>query len=398
MRDLSHYIIKSRIISVGNARFSHLGLCIWLAYRNCAQNWSKSRIKKHRNARFCTLQYFLTYGFDDTALKFMSMYMGSRKQTTIINGISSPLEQVTYGTAQGSILGPLIFILYVNDIFSSIDQDNSAFMYADDTLLIFEDENPAKVTDKAQKALQMVYEWCQANKLHINIDKTKYMIVRHTKVHHEPKLKVEQVKINTVHQYEYLGMTLDDLLSMNDYLNVIWKKANTKIGILSKVRRFISEKTAEKIYKCMIRPHLDYIDFVTDSGSAERIQRLDNLQKKAIRRTEYCALAANRKDVVTLQELYKIEPLRLRRKRNLVKIMYNQSQEENNLKECNLNMELRSAKKVKMKSDFTSKTRVLNSPLYRGLKLWDSLPANIQKEKDKYKFKRKLSTHVFAAM
>ena len=64
------------------------------------------------------------------------------------------------------------------------------------------------------------------------------MIVRHTKVHHEPKLKVEQVKINTVHQYEYLGMTLDDLLSMNDYLNVIWKKANTKIGILSKVRRF----------------------------------------------------------------------------------------------------------------------------------------------------------------
>ena len=148
----------------------------------------------------------------------------------------------------------------------------------------------------------------------------------------------------------------------------------------------------------MIRPHLDYIDFVTDSGSAERFQRLDNLQKKAIRRTEYCALAANRKDVVTLQELYKIEPLRLRRKRNLVKIMYNQSQEENNLKECNLNMELRSAKKVKMKSDFTSKTRVLNSPLYRGLKLWDSLPANIQKEKDKYKFKRKLSTHVFAAM
>ena len=133
----------------------------------------KSRIKKHRNARFCTLQYFLTYGFDDTALKFMSMYMGSRKQTTIINGISSPLKQVTYGTAQGSILGPLIFILYVNDIFSSIDQDNSAFMYADDTLLIFEDENPAKVTDKAQKALQMVYEWCQANKLHINIDKTK---------------------------------------------------------------------------------------------------------------------------------------------------------------------------------------------------------------------------------
>ena len=55
-----HIIIKSRIILMGNAQFSHLGLCIWLTYRNCAQNWSKSRIKKDRNAQFCTLQYFLT--------------------------------------------------------------------------------------------------------------------------------------------------------------------------------------------------------------------------------------------------------------------------------------------------------------------------------------------------
>ena len=116
------------------------------------------------------------YGFDSTTLKFMEMYMGSRKQTTIINGKNSPLEPVTYGTAQGSILGPLIFILYVNDIFNAIDQDTSAFMYADDTLLVCKDENPDLVTEKAQKALQKVCKWCQANKLSINIDKTKYMI------------------------------------------------------------------------------------------------------------------------------------------------------------------------------------------------------------------------------
>ena len=76
--------------------------------------------------------------------------------------------------------------------------------------------------------------------------------------------------------------------------------------------------------------------------------------------------------------------------------MYNQSLEENNLQECITTMKLRSANKVKMKSDFTSKTRVFKSPLYRGLKLWDSLPVQIQKEKDKYKFKRKLSLHTFA--
>ena len=98
------------------------------------------------------------YGFYNTTLNFMKMYMSSRKQMTIINGVNSPLEPVMYGTARGSILCPLIFILYVNDIFKSVDQDTSAFMYADDTLLICKDENPAEVTDKAQKALQKVYK------------------------------------------------------------------------------------------------------------------------------------------------------------------------------------------------------------------------------------------------
>ena len=66
-------------------------------------------------------------------------------------------------------------------------------------------------------------------------------------------------------------MMLDDKLTMNDYLDGIWKKTNAKIGILSKVRRFISLKTATRIYKCMIRPHLDYVDYVIDSGSADRV-------------------------------------------------------------------------------------------------------------------------------
>ena len=68
----------------------------------------------------------------------------------------------------------------------------------------------------------------------------------------------------------------------------MWKKANSKLGILAKIRRFITEKNAVRIYKTRIRPHLDYIDFAVESGSVDRVQRLDNLQKKAIRRIEYC--------------------------------------------------------------------------------------------------------------
>ena len=89
-------------------------------------------------------------------------------------------------------------------------------------------------------------------------------------------------------------MLLDDKLSMNEYADVVWKKANAKVGILAKIRRFISENTAAKIYKTMIRPHLDYIDFVLDSSSADRVRKLDTLQNKVLRCIEYCMIKENR--------------------------------------------------------------------------------------------------------
>ena len=136
----------------------------------------------------------------------------------------------------------------------------------------------------------------------------------------------------------------------------------------------------------MIRPHLDYIDFVVESGSADRIRRLDNLQKKAIRRIEYCINV----EIGRIKMCYK-----LRRKRNLVQIIHTLSTDNDNLKTVSTVRELRSTTKVKMKNDFTSKTKVFNSPLYRGIRLWDSLPSSIQKEENKYAFKRKISLHAF---
>ena len=405
---LSHFLESNNILSnnqYGFRRGLSTNAAVFEVLKTLHQNWDDKLysgcIFIDFSRAFDTINHQILmeklklYGFDDTPLNFMQTYMHSRKQMTIVNGISSPLEPVTHGTAQGSILGPLIFLLYVNDIFNSLEENSNAFMYADDTLLVCKDQNPVKVTEKAQKAMSKIHKWCQANKLNINLDKTKYMIVRHMKVHHEPEFKLEQFNLSTVHQYEYLGMTLDDRLTMNDYLDGIWKKTNAKIGILSKVRRFISVKTATRIYKCMIRPHLDYVDYVIDSGSADRIRNLDNLQKKAIRRIEYCSLPENRKDTDSLQDLYKIEPLKLRRKRNLVKIMFTETLKEDNLYKSKSLMKLRSADNTNLKVGFTSKSKVFNSPLYRGLKLWNSLPPDIQNEKDIYNFKKKLSKYDF---
>ena len=331
------------------------------------------------------------YGLDNISQKFMLQYMSSRKHSTTIKGFESSNAPVTYGTAQGSILGPLIFILYVNDVFECMDKDNSIFMYADDTLIVTKSEDIHEAAIKAELALEKIMSWCEVNKLSINFKKTKYMSIKHTKEAAEPNLSTKNGHtIGSVQQYEYLGMLLDNKLSMNEYVDVMWKKANSKIGILAKIRRCISEKTAVKIYKTMIRPHLDYIDFVVDSSSADRIQKLDNLQKKAIRRVEYCMNKGDRSDYNVLQHKYNIKDLRLRRRRNLVKIMYTRTPLHENTVVNNLNLQLRSSKKANKKTDFTDKTRVYNSPLYRGTRLWNLLPADIQKEKIKFVFKNKI--------
>ena len=126
------------------------------------------------------------YGLDVTSQKFMKEYMTCRKQRTTVNGHVSHEAQVTYGTAQGSILGPLIFILYMNDVFKTVESENSIHMYADDTLLICKDVDINKVSEKTQKAFKDMEIWCEANKLTINVEKTKVMFIKHTKSQREP--------------------------------------------------------------------------------------------------------------------------------------------------------------------------------------------------------------------
>ena len=405
---LYHYLDVNNILSPNQYGFRKglsTSMAIFDVLKSLYENWNdkvfSGCIFIDFSRAFDTIDHdiladkLILYGLDGTSQKLMLEYMSCRKHITTINGFNSAEAPVTHGTAQGSILGPLIFILYVNDIFTSLNQDSSTYMYADDTLILSKSDNIDDVTSKAKVALGKIMRWCEANKLSINYKKTKYMIVKHTKVPAEPSLEIGDIKINSVQQYEYLGMLLDDKLTMNEYADAVWKKANTKVGILANIRRFISESTAAKIYKSMIRPHLDYIDFVIDSSAMDRIKRLDTLQNKALRRIEYCPIKENRLSYELLQRKYNIEDLKLRRKRNLLKIIHANSAELENVDSESHQIELRSKNKINIKTDFTAKTRVYNSPLFRGARLWNLLPVDLQKEQNKFVFKKKLRTLTF---
>ena len=251
------------------------------------------------------------YGFDDISIKFMSSYLESRRQYTIVNGSKSETGKVTYGIAQGSIVGPLIYILYANDVFQEFEDEKSISMYADDTLLSSKGTDVIECIQNGQDMLDKLIAWCDLNKLTINVKKTKSMIIKHGNEQCNLRLYIHGESVDFVNSFEYLGIHIDHKLSMNNHVDAIYKKCTQKLAMLYKIRHFISHNTALLIYKTMIRPYMDYGDFIIDSALASKVDKLERLQERVIRLIEYCPVKDNRKDINVLSNTYNVESLKL---------------------------------------------------------------------------------------
>ena len=144
----------------------------------------------------------------------------------------------------------------------------------------------------------------------------------------------------------------------------------------------------------MIRPHLEYIDFVIESSNKNCISKINKLQERALRRIEYCYNPEERLDYIELQVMYNIESLDVRRRRTLLRIMYSQSIQSENVGIITHDINLRSKNKVKLKNEFSSLTKLHASPYYRGCVLWRNLPEEIQKSENINVFKNHIRRHI----
>ena len=122
----------------------------------------------------------------------------------------------------------------------------------------------------------------------------------------------------------YLGMNIDNRLSMNKHVESMIKKARCKLGLLYKIRKFISSETALLLYKVMIRPHMEYGDFVVKSSNQIYIDKLEKMQEKGLRLATFQP-PVKKREMSILKNDFAIEDLKTRRKRNLLRLMYTQS-------------------------------------------------------------------------
>ena len=331
------------------------------------------------------------YGLDENSINFMKSYLLNRQQRITIKNEFSEYTKLRCGVPQGSILGPLLFIIYTNDIFLEVSSTEHVYMYADDTLILNSGKNELEAVQHSQNCFDKIINWCNLNRLTINMTKTKHLCVSRNKNLLNIHVNMNATCLGNVNTYDYLGFIIDNRLTMSAYIDKIIKKISYKLYTMNIMRRFLSERTALLIYKVMIMPHYDYVDFVIDSATSEKTQRLERLHKRAIRIVEYTIEHENRKTLAELYDRYNLTSLYQRRAEHLLLFMYKISKNDTkNIEIQRPKIELRSRNKVKFKYKFTNKTKVLNSPYYRGEFLWSQLSPELQSESEIGIFKSRI--------
>ena len=179
-------------------------------------------------------------GIHGKTFVWLTSYLYDRCQCTLANGIRSAQLPITCGVPQGSILGPLLFLIYVNDITYNITNSNTK-LYADDTVIYASSKTVNDAFQRVQNDLLALASWCNLNQLTININKTKAVLFgtkKFTNNNNLPQIRIGGELVHYVKDYKYLGVTLDCRLNFEKYAYLISKLVSHKLYLLGKIRGF----------------------------------------------------------------------------------------------------------------------------------------------------------------
>ena len=215
------------------------------------------------------------------ALNWLKSYLKNKKQFLTYNGVESRLLSIRCGVPQGSILGPLLFLIYINDLANDCEYTMPIF-FADDSNLFQNGKNLEDIEMKINSELTAIAEWLKVNKLALNINKTLCMLFSKKHNHVDISIKLEGKLINIVSETKFLGVIIDDKLNWKAHISYISGKIFRAIGVISKARN-LGKEALLSLYYTLIFPYLTFCNQVWGSTFKYNLNALSKLQKKAIR-------------------------------------------------------------------------------------------------------------------
>ena len=224
------------------------------------------------------------YGIRGVANDWFRSYLSNRKQFVRIEDANSETASTNIGVPQGSVLGPLLFLLYINDLHFSIKHSKTRY-FADDTCLLMVNKSLKQIKKHMNQDLKHLYNWLIANKISLNKDKTEVVLFRHPnkRINYNLKLKLNGKNLELTDSVKYLGVHLDSHLNWSKHIDVLAPKLNRAAGMLAKIRHYVSNDTLRSIYYSIFHSVLTYGAQIWGQTANKNINRVILIQKKALR-------------------------------------------------------------------------------------------------------------------
>ncbi len=195
------------------------------------------------------------YGISGTALNWFKSYLSDRSQPVSIENELSDEQEVYYGVPQGSVLGPLLFLIYINDILFSSNILNFR-LFADDTSIIYSHPDLKAPESTVNRELNKVSDWLIANRLTLNTGKSNFLVIhsKQKKRNHNIKMCINSNYLEEKEYVKYLGVLIDKNLSWASHIQQNKLKISKNLGILAKLRHNVTKPILRNIYNAFILP------------------------------------------------------------------------------------------------------------------------------------------------
>ena len=248
------------------------------------------------------------YGIRGKALEWFRSYLSDRQQFVYLNGCKSSLKPILCGVPQGSLLGPLLFLCYINDI-SHSSHVLSFILFADDSSILYTHKNPITLLNTINNELVCLNEWIFANKLSLNIQKTHYMLFSNS-LHNLPgQILLNQIPITRVNSIKFLGLHIDDHLTWNTHLTHLNKLISRNAGVIYRLKSIFPRRILLMLYSTIILPHLNYGILAWGSSAKIQINKILLIQKRIIRNICDCNFRAHTDPLFFESKILKIDDI-----------------------------------------------------------------------------------------
>jgi len=214
------------------------------------------------------------YGFDNNSINFLKSYFSDRFLKIKVGDCLSDLIALLLGVPQGSVLGPLFFLIFINDLPFFIN-NVIAKLFADDTTFFAAGENLDKLISTFSLTFKLLMEWCQFNRIDLNVDKTYLMVITRKRIVIPDTIVLNGVSIKVVRQFKLLGVILDDKMLFNKHIASICIKINFRLYSIKKLF-YLATSVKVQFFKAFILPYFDYCLSLSIYYSKAVLQKLCN--------------------------------------------------------------------------------------------------------------------------